>query len=40
LSGKGMELSAKKGKGKVSLQNMAVLRSNGALQTMREAGQI
>ncbi len=40
LSGKGMELGTKRGKGKVSLQNMAVLRSDGALQSMREAGQI
>lgn len=40
LSGKHMELSTKRGKGKVSLQNMAVLRSNGALQAMKEAGHI
>ncbi|GAA5827210.1 hypothetical protein JCM11251_001170 [Rhodosporidiobolus azoricus] len=38
MSGKGMELSRKGGKGKVSLQNMAVLRSNAGLQLLKEEG--
>ncbi|GAA5922814.1 uncharacterized protein JCM15063_003433 [Sporobolomyces koalae] len=38
MSGKGMEFSTKKGKGKVSLQNMAVLRSNAGLAMLQEKG--
>ncbi|GAA5901953.1 hypothetical protein JCM5296_006311 [Sporobolomyces johnsonii] len=38
LSGKHLEISHKKGKGKVSLQNMAVLRSNAGLQMLKEKG--
>ncbi|GAA6038616.1 hypothetical protein JCM8097_009449 [Rhodosporidiobolus ruineniae] len=38
MSGKGLEISSKKGKGKVSLQNMAVLRSNSALEALKEQG--
>ncbi|GJN90607.1 hypothetical protein Rhopal_003619-T1 [Rhodotorula paludigena] len=38
MSGKGLEVSTKKGKGKVSLQNMAVLRSNAGLQLLKEKG--
>ncbi|BGP52632.1 hypothetical protein JCM8202v2_000188 [Rhodotorula sphaerocarpa] len=38
LSGKNIETSTKKGKGKVTLQNMAVLRSNAGLQLLREQG--
>ncbi|KAG0662948.1 hypothetical protein C6P46_003036 [Rhodotorula mucilaginosa] len=38
LTGKHLETSTKKGKGKVSLQNMAVLRSNAGLQLLREQG--
>ncbi|GAA5888776.1 hypothetical protein JCM6882_002847 [Rhodosporidiobolus microsporus] len=38
MSGKGMEVGKKKGKGKVSLQNMAVLRSNAGLQLLKEEG--
>ncbi|ORY90242.1 hypothetical protein BCR35DRAFT_299838 [Leucosporidium creatinivorum] len=38
MSGKGLEISHKKGKGKVSLQNMAVLRSNSALTILKEDG--
>ncbi|GAA5855097.1 hypothetical protein JCM8547_002378 [Rhodosporidiobolus lusitaniae] len=38
LSGKNLEVGLKKGKGKVSLQNMAVLRSNAGLQALKEAG--
>ncbi|GAA6058492.1 hypothetical protein JCM10212_006931 [Sporobolomyces blumeae] len=38
MSGKNLELSPKKGKGKVSLQNMAVLRSNAGLAMLKERG--
>ncbi|POY71178.1 hypothetical protein BMF94_5488 [Rhodotorula taiwanensis] len=38
LAGKHLETSTKKGKGKVSLQNMAVLRSNAGLQLLKEQG--
>ncbi|BGP48328.1 hypothetical protein JCM10450v2_004200 [Rhodotorula kratochvilovae] len=39
MSGKHLEINAsKKGKGKVSLQNMAVLRSNAGLQLLKEDG--
>ncbi|KDE04974.1 hypothetical protein MVLG_04622 [Microbotryum lychnidis-dioicae p1A1 Lamole] len=38
MSGKNLELSLKKTKGKVSLQNMAVLRSNSALSLLKERG--
>ncbi|SCV68621.1 BQ2448_742 [Microbotryum intermedium] len=38
MSGKNLELSPKKTKGKVSLQNMAVLRSNSALSLLKERG--
>ncbi|GAA5939896.1 hypothetical protein JCM1841_000520 [Sporobolomyces salmonicolor] len=38
LSGKHLEIGHKKGKGKVSLQNMAVLRSNAGLQILKEKG--
>ncbi|GAA5897205.1 hypothetical protein JCM8208_003754 [Rhodotorula glutinis] len=39
MSGKHLEVNtAKKGKGKVSLQNMAVLRSNAGLQMLKEQG--
>ncbi|GAA5867941.1 hypothetical protein JCM3774_004731 [Rhodotorula dairenensis] len=38
LAGKHLETNTKKGKGKVSLQNMAVLRSNAGLQLLREQG--
>ncbi|GAA5981347.1 hypothetical protein JCM10908_004077 [Rhodotorula pacifica] len=38
LAGKHLEISTKKGKGKVSLQNMTVLRSNAGLQLLREQG--
>ncbi|TNY22156.1 hypothetical protein DMC30DRAFT_393124 [Rhodotorula diobovata] len=39
MSGKHLEVNtAKKGKGKVSLQNMAVLRSNAGLQLLKEEG--
>ncbi|GAA6002647.1 hypothetical protein JCM10207_007609 [Rhodosporidiobolus poonsookiae] len=38
MSGKIPELSTKKSKGKVSLQNMAVLRSNSGLQLLKERG--
>jgi len=40
MSGKNLEISTKKGKGKVSLQNMCVLRSNAALLCLREDGHI
>ncbi|GAA5877339.1 hypothetical protein JCM16303_006247 [Sporobolomyces ruberrimus] len=38
MSGKSLEVSTKKGKGKVSLQNMAVLRSNAGLAMLKEKG--
>ncbi|GAA6051719.1 hypothetical protein JCM3770_002699 [Rhodotorula araucariae] len=39
MSGKHLEINtSKKGKGKVSLQNMAVLRSNAGLQLLKEDG--
>jgi hypothetical protein len=38
MGGKHLEVSPKKGKGKVSLQNMAVLRSNAGLQLLKEKG--
>lgn len=40
MSGKGMETSPRKGKGKVSLQNMAILRSNSALSVLKESGKV